>query len=108
MTRHELTTTVTIADTELPIRITYTYDPGDPGCMYQRNGDPGWPSEPPSADIVDIKVRLDDGWMTASDRVWGVVEGDVDIYEQMLDAAQDDLVGWREAAEEARMEDRHA
>ncbi len=36
--------------------ICFDYDKGDPGCHTQRNGDPGWPSEPESVEITDVQV----------------------------------------------------
>lgn len=41
------------------VEITYSYSPGSPAVMYQRNGDPGWPAEP--AEIELINVHLIDG-----------------------------------------------
>lgn len=29
------------------LRVEYEYSPGRPGRMYLRNGDPGYPDEPP-------------------------------------------------------------
>ena len=34
------------------IEVQWEITPGDPGCMYQRNGDPGWPPEPDDVEIV--------------------------------------------------------
>jgi hypothetical protein len=36
--------------------VTYRYQKGDPGCMYPRNGDPGWPPEPPEIEVLAAKV----------------------------------------------------
>jgi len=36
--------------------INYDFTPGYPGCMYQRNGDPGDPPEP--ADVCVNSVKL--------------------------------------------------
>ena len=37
--------------------VTYRYKKGDPGCMYQRNGDPGWPPEPPEIEVLSAQVN---------------------------------------------------
>lgn len=103
---HSLTTSVEINGITLPICITYEYDPGEPGygpSWY----DAGQPGSPPSAEIIGVRVRLDDGWMDASDRVWSVVDGDVDIYEQMMDAALEDISAHDMAAREFQMEFRN-
>lgn len=44
---------------EIVADVTYTFQKGDPGCMYQRNGDPGWPPEPPEIEIVEVRVQKD-------------------------------------------------
>lgn len=36
--------------------IEFEATPGDPGCMYQRNGDPGWPPEDPAASLIRVTV----------------------------------------------------
>jgi hypothetical protein len=36
--------------------VTYTYTPGTPEVLYQRNGDPGWPAEAAEVEITDMKV----------------------------------------------------
>lgn len=36
--------------------VTYRYQKGDPGCIYQRNGDPGWPPEPPEIEVTAAEV----------------------------------------------------
>lgn len=47
---------VEIEDTEILADVTYVYTKGDPGCMYQRNGDPGWPPEPPECEVVKVQI----------------------------------------------------
>lgn len=104
---HSLTTSLEINGTALPIMLTYEYDPGEPGYRASRY-DPPEPGSPPSAEIIGIQVRLDDGWMAASERVWSVVEGDVGIYEEMLDAALEDIAAHDTAALESASEFRNA
>ena len=36
--------------------ICFDYDRGSPGCMYLRNGDPGYPPEPECVEITDCQV----------------------------------------------------
>lgn len=71
MSTHKITTGITVTfpindegerDSAQPkLEITYTYQPGSPGCMYQRNGDPGWPPEAPEVEVVSVKVLDADG-----------------------------------------------
>jgi hypothetical protein len=37
--------------------VEYEYEPGQRGCMYQRNGDPGYPDEPANVNIVSVLVN---------------------------------------------------
>jgi hypothetical protein len=39
---------------EVPVTVYYYYIPGDHGCFYQRNGDPGWPPEEPEIEIIGV------------------------------------------------------
>ena len=40
---------------EIRIGVTASYHPGDPGCMYMPNGDPGYPPDPDEIEFVEIK-----------------------------------------------------
>lgn len=51
------------------IEIEYRYSPGDPGCMYQRNGDPGWPPEPAEVDLIGAKLIAGDGLLPTAAQV---------------------------------------
>ncbi len=42
----------------LEVLIEYTYSPGRPARMYLRNGDPGYPADPPEVDFVSAKLTL--------------------------------------------------
>lgn len=42
------------------IDIAYTYIPGSPAVMYQRNGDPGWPAEAPEIEVISSVLTDDD------------------------------------------------
>ena len=37
--------------------VEYEYEPGQRGCMYLRNGDPGYPDEPAQVNIVSVLVN---------------------------------------------------
>ena len=41
-------------DDGLPVDITYAYTPGRPAVMYLRNGDPGYPADPPEVDFIAV------------------------------------------------------
>lgn len=45
---------VLIDGTDLDVQVEFDYHPGSPGCMYLRNGDPGYPPEPAEIDIVRL------------------------------------------------------
>ena len=38
----------------LPVDLTFTYSKGRPAVMYLRNGDPGYPADPPEVDFVSV------------------------------------------------------
>ena len=40
------------------LRVEYEYSPGRPGRMYLRNGDPGYPDEPPGFAATKIELRV--------------------------------------------------
>lgn len=41
---------------EQTVEVEYDYSPGRPGKMYMRNGDPGYPDEPPECDVVSVRL----------------------------------------------------
>lgn len=43
---------------EIELEIDASCSPGDPGCHTLRNGDPGYPPEPPEAELIKV-TRLD-------------------------------------------------
>ena len=40
--------------TDAEVMVIFTYHKGQEGKMYLRNGDPGYPSEPPSVEIHEV------------------------------------------------------
>lgn len=42
-------------ESEINVKVEYSYYAGCPGKMYMANGDPGYPEEPASIDILSIK-----------------------------------------------------
>lgn len=44
-----------IAGTEVSFLVTYSYSPGRPAVMYLRNGDPGYPEDPPEIEVDKIE-----------------------------------------------------
>lgn len=51
---YKLTHTVTINHMEEDVVVEFKYHEGRPAVMYLRNGDPGYPEEPPEIEIVQI------------------------------------------------------
>ena len=49
--------TVGLEDPKYELLVFFDYEKGDPGCMYQSNGDPGWPEEPDAVEITDAAVQ---------------------------------------------------
>ena len=45
---------------DLEVIVHFTYSAGRPQVNYLRNGDPGYPAEPPEFDITEV-IREDDG-----------------------------------------------
>ena len=45
-----------VNDVEVIADVNYSYLPGSPAVMYQRNGDPGWPAEAPEMEILTIEI----------------------------------------------------
>lgn len=39
---------------EIEVTVYYNYSPGQKGCMHLRNGDPGYPDEPPEVEIEKV------------------------------------------------------
>lgn len=42
----------TIGDGEVEVLVDWEITPGDPGCRYMNNGDPGYPPEPAEVEIT--------------------------------------------------------
>jgi hypothetical protein len=77
----------------------FHYSPGRPGCHTQRNGDPGWPADPPEIEVDCVKHA--DGTVFMFEQM---PERDRDMIEQAcLDAAiqqdEDEMIGWYESRE---------
>ena len=65
---------------ELVVRIEARVYPGCPARMYERNGDPGYPAEPPE---VDFTATLDG-------KEYDVYEGDEDsVIQAAIERAED-------------------
>ena len=45
-------------DWEAEYEITFEYRPGRPAVMYLRNGDPGYPADPPEIELVSVKPTI--------------------------------------------------
>jgi hypothetical protein len=73
----------------IDLRIHYIFHKGDPGCLYQSNGDPGWPPEPPFAEFDYLERETADAF--GRNRKWERVEDVVD-HNEMVDGR--DLNAW--------------
>ena len=56
-TRHSQIVPFTVDDADVLAEVEYNYTKGSPAVMYQRNGDPGWPADPPEIEVLSIQVK---------------------------------------------------
>ena len=56
-TKHTMDVPVTVGDDEVIVAVNYNYSPGRPAVMYLRNGDPGYPADPPEIEAMEMKVK---------------------------------------------------
>jgi hypothetical protein len=61
--------TIELDGDEIEITAEYTYYPGCKGKMYMRNGDPGYPDEPPEAEIYLVYRQGDATKTNLIDRI---------------------------------------
>ena len=64
--------------------VRYEFTPGRPGCMYLRNGDPGYPEEP--AELWITEICICGKWLDAGDFGEAVIE-------ELFGPAEDALMG---------------
>lgn len=57
MKQHSQEIFTEIEGVEVACDVTYSLTKGSPAVMYQRNGDPGWPAEPPELEVFNVKVK---------------------------------------------------
>lgn len=61
---------------------------GDPGCMYTRNGDPGWPPEAAEFELESIHLVDDESNpVEISEEVLTVLVGG-DVFQRMIEDAE--------------------
>lgn len=53
---HEQTYHTEIEGQDVSFIISYSYSPGRPAVMYLRNGDPGYPADPPEIEVNSLHV----------------------------------------------------
>ena len=86
------------------VRVRFDFQPGRPGCMYLRNGDPGYPDEPEELWITE--VFLSDKWIDAAlfdTETLGKVE--IKLLEDRGDALAADAAGDAWEARQERQEE---
>jgi hypothetical protein len=78
--------------------------PGQRGCHTQSNGDPGWPDDPPEAELLDVHVTKAEGEFAEirRDSAAGIHFLDYMLEGELRQLVDDDSDGrYREAAFEA-------
>ena len=84
-----------------------SYSPGSPGCMYQRNGDPGWPPEAAEYEFEIDRIEFDSGQQTPNqppdDAPWPLTDDEDALLRQWFDANYDQA--WQ-AAEDGWVDER--
>ena len=53
-------TEISLPETDLTVKVVFFYYAGMPGKMYLRNGDPGYPAEPPVVELDEVIVAGED------------------------------------------------
>lgn len=56
MDKHTQTFSFLLEGADIECEVEYTLSKGSPAVMYQRNGDPGWPAEPPELEVLNVSV----------------------------------------------------
>ncbi len=90
-------------------RVRFAYTPGRPGCMYLRNGDPGYPDEP--AELWIEEICICGVWIDAAEFGQAVhdelfLPAEDELLERMGSMLQDDAdEAAIDRAEERRMEE---
>ena len=82
-----------LSEDGLEARIEYTYRRGRPAVRYLRNGDPGYPADPPQVDFVSAELTLHtiDSSMQKMLDEWAIeyLASD-DGFDAAVDAAEDE------------------
>lgn len=75
------------------LRVTWHYDPGHPGTMYRRNGDPGDPPEPAEWYAEKVELKAPNGsWIDITDLATALTRDPGEPGDPIQDAL-DNLVG---------------
>jgi len=69
--------------------ITVSYIKGSPAVMYQRNGDPGWPADPPEIELLDVALHNGDGISPTKEQMWDWVEEWLDSDEGFVSVVEE-------------------
>lgn len=105
MSKHTMRDAIPFGYDEIPVDIKFTYSPGRPAVMYLRNGDPGYPADPPEIDLVSVHLEIDDPKLNKMATDWAIEylasdEG----FARAVEVATDNNEYDRELAAEARAE----
>jgi hypothetical protein len=76
----------------LEVEIEFEYRPGRPAVMYLRNGDPGYPADPPEIDMISATLvhhKIDDSMQGMLDE-WASEYLSGEGYDKAIDMADDD------------------
>lgn len=101
-------------ETVMPtLRIKFSYMPGSPAVMYQRNGDPGWPAESPEVELISAELVDGDGVEPTQEQIndWAENylasdEGFAHVIREAADHDERAREEWAEMRAEMRREDR--
>lgn len=79
-------------DEDLRLEFWYMYNKADPGCMYRSNGDPGWPPEPASVSLFNVRMYHKDDPKTKVDLLPVLGQSSIEaLQERVLEQHEDGL-----------------
>lgn len=73
------------SETDLAVKVDYYA--GSPDVYYQRNGDPGWPGDPPEMEVLEVVESATK--KSREDLVEGLQKSDL-FYEQVVNEIDED------------------
>ena len=104
-TKHKMRAYCPFGLGEVAVDIVFNYSPGRPAVMYLRNGDPGYPADPPEVEFVSASIEVDDWLLNKMAAEWAeeYLASD-EGFTAACEAAEDRAEYDRERAAEMRAE----